>query len=222
MPLRSVPGSASVADTDATGRMFAPSAARNQEALLTQILRLAPQDGRALELASGTGQHMLAFAAALPHLSWQPSDVDPARLSSIRAYADINGTDNILPPKQIDATSAGWAQALPAQDLILLVNLLHLVSDQEAETLIREAASALAPGGRILLYGPFRRHGRLTSQGDQQFDASLRSHDCEIGYKDDLAIRALFEQLGLAVMEPIEMPANNLLLVGENIRPTSS
>ncbi|MQQ09033.1 DUF938 domain-containing protein [Epibacterium sp. SM1979] len=215
MPLRSVPGSASIAETDAVGRLFAPSAARNQEALLAQLVRLAPQSGRALELASGTGQHIIAFAAALPGLQWQPSDVDPSRIASIDAYIDADGTDNILPAAQIDATTAGWAAELDPQDMIVLVNLLHLISDQEAETLIREASSCLAPGGRMVIYGPFRRQGRLTSDGDQRFDAGLRAHDPEIGYKDDRAIWALFERLGLSVMEPIEMPANNLLLVAE-------
>lgn len=215
MPLRSVPGSASIAETDAVGRLFAPSAARNQEALLAQLVRLAPQSGRALELASGTGQHVIAFAAALPGLQWQPSDVDPSRIASIDAYIDADGSDNILPAAQLDATTAGWAAELDPQDMIILVNLLHLVSDQEAETLIREASSCLAPGGRMVIYGPFRRQGRLTSDGDQRFDAGLRAHDPEIGYKDDRAIWALFERLGLSVMEPIEMPANNLLLVAE-------
>lgn len=215
MPLRSVPGSASVADMDTHGRMFAPSAARNQETLLTQILRLAPQHGRALELASGTGQHVVSFAAALPHLSWQPSDVDPTRLNSIHAYRQTHDGTNVLPPVQIDATTAGWSAQLPPQDLIVLINLLHLISDVEARTLIHEVTTALASGGRFLLYGPFRRQGRLTSSGDQQFDASLRAHDPEIGYKDDMAIRALFEELGLAVIDAIDMPANNLLMAVE-------
>ena len=95
----------------------------------------------------------------------------------------------------------------------MLSNLLHLISDTEALTLIEEAARALAPGGTFVVYGPFKRDGELTSEGDARFDAQLREADPEIGYKDDVAIRAAMTRAGLTVTRTAKMPANNLALV---------
>ncbi len=220
MPLRSVPGTASVAQSDAKGRLYAPAAARNSQPLCDAVAAaLPPKATRALEIASGTGQHVVALAAALPDIRWQPSDVDPARLSSIRAYVERYQTEtaakNITPPVAIDAVHAGWGAVHTGQDLVLVVNLLHLISTAEVETLIHEAAHCLAPSGRLMIYGPFRRNGALTSAGDQQFDASLRAHDPDIGYKDVADIDALCRGGGLTLCEVVEMPANNLLLLAE-------
>ena len=103
-------------------------------------------------------------------------------------------------------------------DLIVLVNLLHLISWPETRTLIGEAAAALVPGGRLVIYGPFLRDGALTSDGDAAFHASLTAADPEIGYKNDADIRAALKAAGLEPREAVEMPANNLTLVAE--KPT--
>ncbi len=214
MPLRPPPNSASVAHPDAQGRLFAPAAARNAQALVGLLRRVAAPKGQALELASGTGQHVTIFAEAMPDIHWQPTEIDATRLVSINAYRQDAQLDNIASAVTLDATQPGWSGPRAEQfDLIVLVNLLHLISEEEANTLIAEAAQALCPTGVLVLYGPFRRNGRLTSEGDRQFDSGLRAHDPDIGYKDDVALAQSAETAGLSILEQVEMPANNLALV---------
>lgn len=213
MPVRAVPGSASVANTEG-GKLYAPSAERNLAVLCDLLQQIAPKQGKsALELASGTGQHVVGYAACLPGLFWQPTETDPARLRSIDAHVAESNLTNIHPAKPLDATAAGWGDATEAQDLIVLSNLLHLISTPEAQCLLREAAKALSLTGRLVIYGPFSRGGALTSPGDESFHASLIAHDPEIGYKDDFDVLDWGETAGLRPVEIIEMPANNLALV---------
>lgn len=212
MPVRPVPGVASVAQPQ-DGKLFAPSAVRNSEAICDLLARFAPPQGRALEIASGTGQHAVAYASRLPGLMWQPSEVDAIRCASIQAYADETGLPNIAAPVMLDATAPGWGADHAGQDLIVLVNLLHLISTDEARTLIREAAAALAPDGLFVIYGPFLRSGELISDGDRAFHAALTTHDPETGYKDDTAVTTWLQSEGLKLVQTVEMPANNLALV---------
>lgn len=213
MPRRlNLPDSASVATPDAAGKLFAPSAARNVAPLIEALTPLLPAKGRVLEIASGTGQHIAAYAQAFPTLTWQPTEIDATRRASIQAYVDDTTLTNLCAPQDLDATAPGWAAQVEAMDVILLSNLLHLISTAEAQILIAEAAKALAPGGLLLLYGPFKRDGVLVSEGDQRFDADLRGQDPEIGYKSDTDIAAIAAAVGLGAQVPTEMPANNLLL----------
>ncbi len=191
-------------------RRSAPSAERNAAPILVELSRLAPPMGRVLEIASGTGQHAATFAAALPGLDWQPSDVDPENLATIRAWtADV---PNVRPPVLLDAATPGWADAHRGHDLALVVNLLHLIPAPAAQNVVAGMARALAPGGLALIYGPFRRDGALTSEGDERFDASLRAQDPAIGYKDLADVEGWAGAVGLRAEDRIEMPANNLLL----------
>jgi SAM-dependent methyltransferase len=211
MPHRIPPGTASLATSSGeSAHLYAPSAERNAGPIGDLLERLAPRSGRVLELASGTGQHAVAFAARLSRLTWQPSEVDPARMASINAHAADSGLPNIAPVIALDATAPGWSAQHSGYDLIVLVNLLHLISEGEARTLISEAAEALAPGGALVLYGPFRRDGRLTSEGDARFHASLVAGDPDIGYKNDADIAAQLAVAGLELQEVVEMPSNNL------------
>ncbi len=213
MPRRlNLPDSASVATPDTAGKLFAPSAARNLSPLIEALGPLLPKTGQALEIASGTGQHIVAYAVAFPTIDWQPSEVDAARRASIAAYVAESGHSNLAPPQELDATAPGWAKDIAPKDVILLSNLLHLISTEEAEILVSEASKALAPGGQLLIYGPFKRNGVLVSEGDQRFDHDLRSQDPEIGYKSDTQIDAIAQHAGLTTTPQNEMPANNLLL----------
>jgi hypothetical protein len=179
------------------------------------LASLAPAKGPALELASGTGQHIVGFARRMPGLAWRPSEVDPIRAASITAYVKDAALDNLHPPLAVDATAPGWGARHSEQALIVVVNLLHLISTGEAEVLISEAAAALASNGRVAIYGPFLRDGATTSEGDARFDASLRKQDPEIGYKDVLAVSNVMLEAGLSPPRVLEMPANNLMLVAE-------
>lgn len=208
-----LPDSASVATPSEDGRMFAPSAARNVHDIATLVAAHAPPRGRALELASGTGEHVVIFAHRMPDLDWQPSDIDPARRASVDAHAAVAGLPNLRPAIALDATTQGWGALHAGQDLIVLVNLLHLISEGEAKTLIAEAAKALAPGGLLVLYGPFLRDGQTTSEGDASFHASLTAQDPEIGYKDDWDVIEWVHANWLDLVQVMEMPANNMAFV---------
>ncbi|MBE1297423.1 MAG: DUF938 domain-containing protein [Rhodobacteraceae bacterium] len=214
MPIRSTPGSASVTESQ-DGKLFAPSAARNLEPLCDLLEEIAPKSGQALEIASGTGQHVVAYAARLPSLIWQPSEVDATRRASIDIHAAEADLDNIRPAQEPDATAPGWAQSVEPVDFIVLSNLLHLITENDAKTLIREAARALKPSGKLCIYGPFMRAEELTSEGDRAFHASLIAHDPDIGYKDDFDTIDWIQNSGLDMADVIEMPANNLALVGQ-------
>lgn len=194
----------------------APAAERNAAPIAQVLERHAPATGRALELASGTGQHAAVFARRLPGIEWQPTDADPANLPDIRAWTE--GFANVRPPVLLDAAAPGWSADWPDRDLVLLVNLLHLIADEPAETVLAEAARALAPGGVFVLYGPFRRGGRLVSEGDKRFDAALRAQDPAIGYKDVETVEERLRAGGLELRERVEMPADNLMLVAARPR----
>jgi len=195
---------------------FAPSAARNLEPIAAALAFHLPARGRALELASGTGQHIVEFAARFAGLDWQPSDLDPTNIASIRARARQAGRANLRDPIRLDACAPGWGTGGDwggNWDAICLTNLLHLISTAEAEILLAEVAQTLAPGGVFALYGPFRRDGRLVSDGDRAFDASLRAQDPAIGYKDIEWVEDRLSTAGLVRRTRQPMPADNLMLV---------
>ncbi|MRU14526.1 DUF938 domain-containing protein [Roseovarius sp. A21] len=216
MPRRlNLPDSASTATPGEDGRLYAPSSERNAAPILALLKHHGPTEGRALELAAGTGQHAATFAAALPGLHWHPTEIDPTRRQSIDSWAKTVTAPNLQPAIELDATAPGWGAKHTGQDLILLVNLLHLISTPEARTLITESAQALAPGGRLILYGPFLRDAEATSEGDAQFHASLTAQDPEIGYKDDFDVIDWLHEAWLELVDVVEMPANNLAFVAK-------
>lgn len=190
-------------------RRIAPSAQRNLAPILEVLCAHLPAQGRALELASGTGQHVAAFAAAFPGIHWQPSDVNPDNFPSITAWC--MGLANVAPPRRLDACAPGWGHGVWTS--IHLTNLLHLIPEPAALVLLAELPRALAPGGIAFLYGPFRRAGALVSEGDRAFDASLRAQDPAIGYKDVEAVEAALVRGGLIPVARVEMPAANLMLI---------
>ena len=208
-----LPDTASLAVSQGDGRLFAPSAERNSAPIVNLIKRIAPEPGNALEIASGTGQHIVQLALSLPNIIWSPSDVEGERLKSISAWVESENLLNIKPPMYLDATETGWAKSLPKSNFILLVNLLHLISWDETETLISELSIALKTKGIALVYGPFMRNGQLISEGDKNFHTSLIQTDPDIGYKNDLEMLTLFSNSGLVHLETVEMPANNAAFV---------
>ena len=212
-PPRTLPETASIALSADNGKLHAPSAARNADAIVAALAGIAPQQGHALEIASGTGQHMARLAAAFPALTWQPTDIDKTRLASIEAWCSEARLGNVKPPMILDAGMAGWADKTAGQNLVFLSNLLHLISAREAGIVISEAAKALVTDGVFVAYGPFLRGKNYASPADQHFDKSLRASAPEIGYKSVETIQRLQAEAGLDPLAPIAMPANNLLLV---------
>lgn len=212
---RDLPPTASVAHAGVDARMHAPSAERNAAAITEALSKIAPDTGRALEIASGTGQHAVAFARAMPGLDWQPTEIDADRRASIDAHATVAGLPNLRAAIPLDATEAGWGAGQGGQALIVLVNLLHLISADEAWAVITEAASALVPGGVFAIYGPFLREGRATSDGDARFHESLVAQDPVLGYKDVSDVESWLKAQGLSLTETRAMPANNVFLVAQ-------
>tara|TARA_R110000851_G_scaffold140538_7_gene277923 strand:- start:711 stop:1367 length:657 start_codon:yes stop_codon:yes gene_type:complete len=210
-----LPPTASIAHAGDGAKLHAPSAERNAAIITEALVGIAPATGRALEIASGTGQHIVGFARAMPGLDWQPTEVDPTRRASIDAWAAEAGLPNLGAAIPLNATQAGWAAEASESALIVLINLLHLISTPEAQTLVQEVAHALAPAGRFALYGPFLREGQTTSDGDARFHASLIAQDPAIGYKDLEEVQEWLRDAGLTLIETRAMPANNVLLIAE-------
>ncbi|MBL4769125.1 MAG: DUF938 domain-containing protein [Rhodobacteraceae bacterium] len=212
---RDPPKTASIAHAGDGAKLVAPSANRNTDALCTLLAKFAPKSGKALEIASGTGQHCIAFASKFPDLYWQPTDIDAVRRASIDAYVSDSKLRNIAPALSLDACIPGWGAQHAGQSLVIVINLLHLISTPEVRTLINESANALTPSGRFVIYGPFMRGGELTSDADIRFHASLIGLDPEIGYKDDFDTLDMVQEAGLSIVEIIEMPSNNMALIAE-------
>jgi SAM-dependent methyltransferase len=195
-------------------KQFSPSAARNTEPILAALRPRLPASGRALELASGTGQHIAAFAAAFPRMDWTPSDPDPAARASIAAHVAEAGLANLHAPLDLDVIDPAWPEAVEAGlDVMVAINLLHISPWAATLGLLSGAGRLLAPEGRLVIYGPFSRGGDYLSQSNVQFDAALRHRDPSWGLRDvdDVATAARAEGLDLA--EIIAMPANNLMLM---------
>jgi SAM-dependent methyltransferase len=191
-------------------RLHAPAVARNRQPILAVLRRVLPAAGLVLEVASGSGEHAAFFAAALPHLNWQPSDPDPLARASIAAFREAAAAANLMPPLELDA-AAPWP-ALRA-DAVLCINMIHIAPWSACEGLMAGAAGALAPGGVLYLYGPYREGGSHTAPSNAAFDADLRARDLRWGVRDLGEVIALARRHGLAHRETVVMPANNRSVV---------
>lgn len=199
-------------------RRHSPAADRNKGPIVTELLRRLPAEGRALEIASGTGQHAVHFAAALPGWHWQPTDAEPAALASIAALSRDAGLRNIAPPLLLDLlaitpTSGDTVWPVAGIDLVYCANLLHISPWATTAALMRGSARCLEPGGRLVTYGPYRVDGEALAPGNLAFDADLRQRDPAWGLRWLHEVAAEAQAEGLVLQERIAMPANNLLLV---------
>lgn len=190
-------------------RQVAPATERNREPILEVLRRVLPARGLVLEVASGTGEHVAHFARALPGLTFQPTEYDAARRASVDAWAA--GLGNVRAAVALDATAAEWPVAEAAA--VFCANMIHIAPWSACVGLMAGAGRVLAPGGVLVLYGPFLRDGVPTAPGNVAFDASLRARDAAWGVRDLGAVAALAAAQGLALDEVVEMPANNLMVV---------
>jgi SAM-dependent methyltransferase len=184
---------------------------RNRDPVLAVLRRILPASGTVLELASGTGEHAVHCAAALPGLVWIPTDPDPDALRSIAAHRAAAGLPNLSAPLALDAAAADWP--VDRADAVVAVNLVHISPWSATEGLMRGARRVLPAGGVLYLYGAYREGGVHTSPGNAAFDEDLRRRDPAWGVRDLEAVRDLAAVRGLALEERIPMPANNLSLV---------
>lgn len=189
----------------------APAAERNKAAILDVLQRVLPARGLVLEVASGTGQHVVHFADALPALSWQPSDPDAAMRESIAAYVATTGLANVAEPLALDARDPHWP--IDRADAIVCSNMIHIAPFSAAEGLVQGAARVLGTGAPLILYGPFKRAGRHTAPSNAAFDESLRQRDPAWGVRDLDDVSLLAREHGFELEQVIDMPANNLTVV---------
>ena len=201
-------------DAGAGAKRFASSAERNSGPIIGVLREVLPAAGRVLEIASGTGQHAVAFARAFPGIEWQPSDPDAAARASVAAWLSAEGLGNAASPLAIDTTAPGWqAGVAPRPDAILCINMIHIAPWAACEGLLRGAGRLLPPGGVLYLYGPYMRDGRHTAPSNETFDASLRARNPEWGVRDLAAVADCAGISGLTLERAVDMPANNLSVI---------
>jgi SAM-dependent methyltransferase len=192
-------------------RLRAPSAQRNRDAILAVLADILPSSGLVLEIASGSGEHAVHFAGALPGLTFQPSDPSPDAVASIAAWAAESGLGNVRAPLVIDATAPDWP--LESADAILCINMIHIAPWAAAEGLFRHAGRLLKPGQPLYLYGPYRRPDRPLEPGNAAFDESLRGRDPAWGLRELDAVAGLGAASGFTAPDIVEMPSNNLSVI---------
>ena len=195
---------------------FSPSAERNKQPILDVLRQVLPDRGTALEIASGTGQHVQWFAQQLPLWTWQPTEVHRGALYNIEVRVAQAELDNVLDPMQLDVRSEPWftdAEQAPAFDLIFCANMLHIAPWEAGLALLRGSARHLAPGGKLVTYGPYLENDAPPAPSNVAFDQSLREHDASWGIRLREDVEQAAALAGLRLQARHAMPANNLLLV---------
>ena len=198
----------------AGARQFSPSAARNCVPIREVLTCVLPKKGIVLEIGSGTGEHVVCFAKALPRLVWLPSDPDEASRASIEAWMTSEGLGNVRAPVAIDVREEVWGVEDDAPfDAMISLNMIHIAPWEAALGLLAGGARLLRPDGVLFFYGPFMLGGTHTAASNAAFDADLKRRDPRWGVRDvdDLVGEAATH--GLELREVVEMPANNLSLV---------
>jgi SAM-dependent methyltransferase len=202
------------------GRLDAPAFQRNHEPIWTVLAKhLTGQAGDVIEVGSGTGQHVVYFARHTPDLVWWPSDLNQRHLRSIEAWRTHSGLHNIRSPLRVDLSDPDWCPELKAGEgpkdvaAIFCANVIHIAPWPVAEGLFAGAGRYLRSGGKLFLYGPFKRAGKHTALSNAVFDTSLRDGNPDWGVRDIADVEKLAQSVGLALVEENEMPANNLTLV---------
>lgn len=188
-------------------RRYAPSAARNRDVILETLSQHLPERGHVLEIASGSGEHIVHFAAAHPRLRFQPTDPDPDSRASIDAWSRHLGLTNVGPAIALDTTrSFSLANDV---DVVVCINMIHIAPWSAAVGLVRGAATLLPSGGLLFLYGPFRRHDAHTAPSNEAFDANLRAQNSEWGVRDLEVVAKLAKECDFLTPTIENMPANN-------------
>jgi Protein of unknown function (DUF938) len=207
---------------EADGRLDAAAFHRNHRAIRAVLQPfLAGKSGDVVETGSGTGQHVVDFASHFPEITWWPSDLNERHLKSITAWRTHAGLANIRPPLRIDLSDPKWCAEMhngsgPANLLaVFCANVIHIAPWRVAEGLFAGTGRYLQTGGRLFLYGPFKRGGKHTAPSNAAFDKSLRDQNAEWGVRDIDDLQKLGASAGLKLVESVEMPANNLTLVFE-------
>jgi len=197
------------------GRRFSPSTGRNKHVVRDVFLANMPTVGHVLEVASGTGEHGAHITDAAPDLIWTYSDIDAASQNSQRAWRDAAVHDRLRGPLTLDTTHDAWAESEGPFDGLFCANMIHIAPFAAAQGLIAGAGRLLQQGGRLMLYGPFARHGEI-APSNARFSQDLQRRHPQWGVRDlDLDILPLADATGLQLSGVTAMPANNLSVVFE-------
>jgi SAM-dependent methyltransferase len=207
-----------------TSKPYAESCERNRAPILSVLQRYLGDARRVLEIGSGTGQHAVYFAAAMPWLRWQSSD-HPDHLPGIGQWLAEEGLPNTPPPIELQAVSGPSPGLLPLPangddrfDAIFTANTLHIMGWDNVLALFAGLPALMAPGALFLAYGPFNYGGVFSSDSNRNFDGWLKARDARSGIRDFEAVDALAQAQGLALLADVAMPANNRLLVWQRQR----
>ncbi len=192
-------------------KLHSPAAARNVGPITDVLREWLPSSGLVLEVASGSGEHALAFARSFPHLRWQPSDPDPAAWASIATWLGEEPLPNLLPPLRLNVEQVEWP--VQAADALLAINLVHISPPSAALSLLDGARRLLPPGGKLILYGPWIVEGEPTAPSNLQFDADLRRPDPRWGLRRVREFAGDAATRGLRLSDERSMPANNRMLL---------
>ena len=192
-------------------KLSSPAAQRNREPIAAVLADWLPDSGLVLEVASGSGEHVVHFAQAFPQLEWQPSDPDPQALLSIEAWRTDSGLANLREPVILDASAETWP--VDAAEAVLNINMVHISPWAAALGLLDGAARVLAPGGKLILYGPWTVEGFQTAPSNIAFDADLKRRNPAWGLRKVEEFAAEAEKRDLLLADQREMPANNRMLL---------
>jgi hypothetical protein len=192
-------------------RQYAPATIRNRDFILDVLRDVLPMTGVILEVASGSGEHVVHFARNFPNLVFQPSDPEPEALLSVAEWVKAAQVTNVRAPIVLDASQSPWPIA--SADGIICINMVHISPWDATVGLITGAAARLPPGSPLYLYGPYKRKGFATAPSNQAFDRNLRDRNPAWGLRDLEAVATIAQSVGFSVPTVIEMPANNLSVV---------
>jgi SAM-dependent methyltransferase len=198
-------------ETGPDARRSAPAALRNREPIAEVLRDWLPAKGLVLEVASGTGEHSALFAERFPNLDWQPSDLSPDAVASIRAWSEVAGLPNLKPPIEVDASRPDWP--IRRADAVLNINMVHISPWSAALGLLDGAARLLSPRAPLILYGPWITDEWPTAPSNLAFDADLKRRNPDWGLRkvEDFVREASKRDFEFA--DQRQMPANNLMLL---------
>ena len=189
-----------------------PATVRNRDPILSILQSRLPSKGLVLEIAAGAGEHAVFNAAALPHLTWQPTDQDSCALASIAAWRDHTALPNLLPPLRLDASDPDtWP--VDRADAIVNINMIHISPWTAAEGLMAGAGRLLGKGCTLFLYGPYIEPGIKTAPTNVAFDLDLKARNPAWGLRRLDAVAELAAKHHLELFERLTMPANNVTLI---------
>jgi SAM-dependent methyltransferase len=191
--------------------LTSPAADRNKDPILTVLETVLPDSGSVLEIAAGTGQHVCYFAAALPGIRWQPTELDAEHREAIASRIRESGLSNIEEPLALDVHEPRWPVATN-YDAVLCVNMVHISPWSSTNALCLGAARHLRTNGKLVLYGPYLEQGTAV-KSNLDFDATLRRRNQEWGLRDLEEVTRVAALHGLQRQQIVRMPANNLTLV---------